>query len=70
MTTITRKPTGRKWKDTTVKFLYYMKRRRMFEGAHDSVKTYTINTKVTTINKQIKKQKKRGIANKPIKKIK
>lgn len=56
MARIARRPKGRKWKCTIIKFLYYM-RRILFEGVHDSMKIYTINTKATIIKKQINRKK-------------
>lgn len=45
-------------------------RRILFEGVHDSMKIYTINTKATIIKKQINRKKKlRRTPNKPIKEI-
>lgn len=53
MKTAARRPVGRKWKCTTIKALQYMKRRKiLFEGAHDTMKIYTISTKAMTSKKK------------------
>ena len=64
MKTTARRPMGRKWKCTTIKVLSYMERRRiLFEGAHDTVKIYTIRTRAMTSKK---KKKQRGKQNKKV----